>query len=155
VSDSGHSRVASDSGHSRVASDSGHSRVASGAASRRPGPRALLGLVLLILAASVAQQWWAARHDKSLGTQVAALAGPGDIRMLSSEVCAICTVARAWLRENKVPFSECLIERDANCRADHEAMRASGTPVLVVRGQPMQGWSPELLRSALERTQRG
>jgi hypothetical protein len=124
-------------------------------ASRRPGPRALLGLVVLILAASMAQQWWAARQERSLGTRVAALAGPGDIRMLSSEVCAICAVARVWLRENKVPFSECLIERDAVCRADHEAMRATGTPVLVVRGQPMQGWSPERLRLALERTQRG
>lgn len=119
-------------------------------ASRRPGPRALLGLVLLVLAVSLAQQWWAARHEQRLGAQVAALAASGDIRVISSENCAICEVARQWLRENKVAFSECLIEKDAACRADHEAMRATGTPVLVVRGQPMQGWSPERLRAALQ-----
>jgi glutaredoxin len=120
-------------------------------ANRRPGPKALLGLVLLVLVGSLGQQWWAARHEQRVGARVAALAAPGDIRVISSEDCAICAVARAWLRENKVAFSECLIERDAACRADHEAMRATGTPVLVVRGQPMQGWSAERLLAALER----
>jgi glutaredoxin len=125
------------------------------AASRRVSPRALLGLVVLILVVSIGQQWWASQHERRLGVQVAALAGPGDIRVLSSENCAVCQVARLWLRENKVAFSECLIERDAACRAEHEAMRASGTPVFVVRGQAMQGWSPELLHAALERAQGG
>jgi glutaredoxin len=118
---------------------------------RRASPKALFGLVLLVLAASLAQQWWAARHERQIGTRVAALAGAGDIHMLSSESCAICAVARAWLRENKVAHSECLIESDRDCRAQHEAARASGTPVLVVRGHPMQGWSPELLLAALQR----
>ncbi|MFY7972772.1 MAG: hypothetical protein ACOVOT_00025 [Rubrivivax sp.] len=118
---------------------------------RRASPKALLGLVLLVLAVSLAQQWWAGRHEQRLGAQVASLARDGDIRVLSSENCAICSVARLWLRENKVLHSECLIERDSVCRAQHEAMRATGTPVLVVRGQPLQGWNPELLLVALQR----
>ena len=71
--------------------------------------RSLIGLVLLVVGVSLASQWWIGRHEQGLGAKVAALAQPGDIRMLSSETCAICTVARAWFTEHRVSFSECLI----------------------------------------------
>ena len=112
--------------------------------------RSLLGLVALVLAVSVASQWWVGRHEQRLGGQVAALAQPGDIRMLSSETCAICTVALGWFNEHQVPFSECLIERDAQCRTDFDATRAPGTPVILVRGVPQLGFNPERLRLALQ-----
>ena len=112
--------------------------------------RSLLGLVALVLAVSVASQWWVGRHEQRLGGQVAALAQPGDIRMLSSETCAVCTVARGWFTEHRVPFSECLIERDAQCQADFDATRSPGTPVILVRGVPQLGFNPERLRLALQ-----
>ncbi|MDO8420452.1 MAG: hypothetical protein Q7S90_10480, partial [Rubrivivax sp.] len=79
-----------------------------------------------------------------------ALAQAGDIRMLSSETCPICTVARTWFTEHRVPFSECLIERDAQCKADFDAARAPGTPLIIVRGVPQLGFNPERLRQALQ-----
>jgi hypothetical protein len=112
--------------------------------------RSLFGLVVLVLAVSAASQWWVGRHEQRLGEQVAALAQPGDIRMLSSETCAICTVARGWFSENRVPFSECLIERDPQCRADFDATRSPGTPVILVRGVPQLGFNPERVRLALQ-----
>ena len=48
--------------------------------------RSLLGLVALVLAISVASTWWGQRHEARLGEQVAALAAPGDLRMLRREV---------------------------------------------------------------------
>ncbi len=111
----------------------------------------LLGLVLLVLAVSGANRWWVDRHDDAQGRQIASLARPGDIRMISSENCAICLQARMWLRRNEVVFSECLIERDATCRADYDALGAAGTPVLVVRGKPQLGFNAERLRVALAR----
>ena len=112
--------------------------------------RSLVGLAALVLAVSVASQWWAGRHEQRLGEQVAALAQPGDIRMLSSETCAICTLARGWFTEHRVPFSECTIEHDAQCKAEFEAMRAPGTPVLIVRGVPQLGFNPDRVHAALK-----
>ena len=115
-----------------------------------PSRRSLLGLVLLVLVVSLASQWWVGRQERTLGAQVAALAQPGDIRMLASETCAICMVARAWFNEHRVPFSECLIERDAQCQVDFDATRSPGTPVIVVRGVPQVGFNPARLRLALQ-----
>lgn len=111
----------------------------------------MLGLVLLVLAVSGASQWWVGERERRIGAQVAALATPGDIRMLSSQTCAICVVARQWLADNGVPFSECMIEDDAQCRADFAATLSPGTPVLLVRGQILVGFSPERVEQALRR----
>lgn len=114
--------------------------------------RSLLGLGALLFAVSTAQTWWADRYDDRLGERVAALASPGDIRMLSSETCAVCQLARQWLVEHRVPFAECLVERDPACRAEHLATGAAGTPVFLVRGQKLLGFSAEALKQALEST---
>ena len=112
--------------------------------------RSLLGLALLVVGISGLASWWAGRSEQALGARVAALAAAGDIRMLSSETCAICAVARRWFAEHRVAYSECLIERDTACRAAFDALGAPGTPVLVVRGQPQLGFSPERLHAALQ-----
>ena len=113
--------------------------------------RQLLGLLVLVLAVSAANRWWVDGLDNALGQQVAALARPGDVRMIASENCAICLEARLWLVRNAVPFSECLIERDTACRAEFDSLRATGTPVMVVRGQAQLGFNAERLRLALAR----
>ena len=114
-----------------------------------PQARSLLGLALLVLAALAAQAWWTARLHSSVGAEVAALARPGDIHMLSSDSCAICEQARRWFVTHAVPFTECSIERDAACRAVFDARMAPGTPVLLVRERVLLGFSPERLRDAL------
>ena len=115
----------------------------------KPQHRSLLTVAALVLVVSAATQWWAGRQERAMGAQVAALAQPGDIRMLASETCSICAAARAWFTENRIPFSECLIERDAACKATFEAARAPGTPLMVVRGKLLLGFNPERLREAL------
>ena len=116
----------------------------------RVRPASLLWLLVLVAAVSVASQWWAGRHDSRVGADVAALARPGDIRMLASETCPICHVARGWFRDNGVAYSECLIERDTACRAEFDATRSPGTPVIVVRGTPQVGFDPDRLQRALQ-----
>ncbi len=128
--------------------DGGHCRFVSLAlnASRR----SLLALAALVLGITAASTWWAGRHEALIGRHVAALAGPGDIRMLSSDTCGLCVVARNWLQQNAVAFSECSIERDAACRAAFVASRSPGTPVLLVRQQTQVGFNPERLQAALQ-----
>lgn len=112
--------------------------------------RSVIGLVALVLAVSAATQWWAARSQQQLGRQVALAAAPGDIQMISSTTCGICTAARRWFGQHDVPFDECFIERDAACAARFEALLAPGTPVIVVRGQPQLGFDPQRLLLALK-----
>ena len=112
--------------------------------------RSLVGLAVMVLCISGASAWWAGRQGQQVGAEVAALAQPGDIRMLSSESCAICGQARQWFTQNQVPFSECLIERDAACRQAFEATLSPGTPVLVVRGRSQVGFNPQRLHAALQ-----
>jgi glutaredoxin len=111
--------------------------------------RSLLTLALIVLCVMAASRWWAGRHDSRLGDAMAALAAPGDIRMLSSTTCAYCAKARDWLREHEVAFAECFIETDAACAKQYEAVRAPGTPVMMVRGQPMLGFDAQRVHDRL------
>jgi glutaredoxin len=113
--------------------------------------RSIFGLILLVLAVSAASQWWAGRSQAQLGEKLSALARPGDIKMLSSTTCAYCSVARQWMRQHEVAFDECLIETDAACAARFEALRAPGTPVLLVRGQLQTGFDAQRVLGALSR----
>jgi glutaredoxin len=115
-----------------------------------PSRRSLLVLAALVLGASGLSSWWAQRAQASVGEQVAALARPGDIRMLSATTCASCTVARRWFQQHDVPFTECKIDRDAACLAEFQARLAPGTPVIIVRDRPQLGFSPERLLAALQ-----
>jgi glutaredoxin len=116
-------------------------------------PRQLLQLVLVVVVVGGLHQAWLghqrAEVSAEAATALSALARPGDIHMLSSDICPSCTAARQWLSANAVPYTECSIERDAACRATFEATRAPGTPVLLVRGQAQLGFSPERVRKVL------
>lgn len=75
---------------------------------------------------------------------------PGDIRMISSETCPYCLAARRWMKQEGIPFEECLIERDAQCLADYQALGGLGTPTLLVRGQPVIGFDRARLLDILK-----
>ena len=112
--------------------------------------RSLIGLVLVVLLAGGASQWWRSHLAGGVAEQLAALAGPGDIQMLSSTSCVYCERARRWMTAQQVPFSECFIERDAACAARYQALGARGTPTLLVRGQAQLGFSPPQVLARLQ-----
>ena len=115
-------------------------------ASRRRG-----WLVPLLLVAVVffAFKWWSGRTQRAIGDELAAVARPGDIVMLSSEQCVYCTIARRWFEKHRVSFSECFIERDTACADAYQAQGAPGTPTLLVRGERQVGFSAERVAGAL------
>jgi hypothetical protein len=107
-------------------------------------------LAAVIGLAVAASQGWTSYQQRTLGQRLAALAAPGDIQMLSSVTCGICTRARVWFHQHEVPFSECFIERDASCAARFQATLAPGTPVMLVQGQVQVGFDPQRLLSAVK-----
>ncbi len=100
-------------------------------------PRSLLVVIALAAAASWA---WRSHVKAEDGELLAQRVKPGDIRMISSETCGWCTAARRWMQDEGVAFDECFIERDAQCRADYQALGGMGTPTLIVRGQTVLGF---------------
>jgi glutaredoxin len=99
-------------------------------------------LSLIVVVAMAAGASWAWRsHVKAQDAELLAQrVKPGDIRMISSETCGWCTAARRWMQDEGIAFDECFVERDAQCRADYEALGGQGTPTLVVRGQTVLGF---------------
>ena len=112
--------------------------------------RSLAGLLLVVLLASGASQWWSSHLAGNLGAELAAATRPGDIQMLSSTHCVFCERARRWMTERQVPFSECFIERETDCAARYQALGARGTPTLLVRGQVQLGFNPQLVLTRLQ-----
>ena len=108
-----------------------------------------LSVPLLVLLFSTGWAVWLVWREPALGAEVARLAKPGDVRMLSSQTCIYCDSARHWLTTHQVAFDECVIETDATCAAQFNAVLAQGTPVMLVRGRPQVGFSPQRVREAL------
>ena len=117
-----------------------------------PRLRSGLSLLALVLVVWGASEGWRSWFADRLGRDVAALAQPGDIEMISSDTCVFCAQARTWFKANAVPFTECSIERDEACAARFRALMSPGTPVLLVRGQPQVGFSPQRVVQALKRS---
>lgn len=109
-------------------------------------PRSLLVVVAVTALASWAWRGHVAADDAAILRQQAR---PGDIRMMSSETCPWCLAARRWMTQERIPFQECFIERDATCLADYQALGAAGTPTLVVRGQRVIGFDRQGMVAAL------
>lgn len=114
--------------------------------------RSLVVLVLLVLGVGGASEWWREYQATQLGRQIAALARPGDILMISSVTCPFCERARRWMTLRQVPFTECFIERDAACAERYQALGARGTPTMWVRGAAQLGFSPQLVLDRLATT---
>ena len=131
------------------AADGAADAAAAGAQRVRSARWQLLGVLALVLLVSAASSWWVGYQGRALGREVAALARPGDIHMVSSESCAICLQARRWFTQHRVAFSECLIERDPVCQQLLASTQSPGTPVMLVRGQPQLGFDPSRLKRAL------
>lgn len=109
-------------------------------------PRSLIVVVILAATASWAWRSHVAGED---GERLAQRAKPGDIRMISSETCGWCTTARRWMTQQRVPFDECFIERDAQCAADYQRLGGMGTPTLLVRGQRVLGFDRQRILALL------
>ena len=117
---------------------------------RRPSAGSIAVLLALLVAVGAAMQWWGSGQERRQGAQLAALARPGDIRMVSSDTCVFCGVARRWMTEHRVAFDECFIERDAACQMLYAATGARGTPTLLVREQVQIGFDASRVQAALE-----
>lgn len=114
-----------------------------------PDRRSLIALMAIVLLVGGVSEWWREHQAQLVGRDLAQLARPGDISMVSSTSCVFCTRARQFMTLQQVPFTECFIETDAACAQRYQALGGRGTPTLLVRGQVQLGFSPPAVRDAL------
>lgn len=126
------------------------SRLSRAVAAARRHP--LLGLALVVLLSWGGAQGLRTVLELQRADTLRTLAPPGTIRMLSSETCANCVFAHAWLTRHQIPFEMCTIETDAACRAEFERRQAIGTPTFVLgNGDVQLGFQVRNLIASLER----
>jgi hypothetical protein len=116
----------------------------------RPRSRArLVGLALAVLALALAAQWWSTRSHLQFGRSVAALAQPGDIQIIVERDCEGCSIARAWMTQYGVAFSECSVETDAECARVRRESGLKWMPLVRVRGELQEGFMPQRIYDRL------
>lgn len=82
-------------------------------------------------------------------------ANPTPVVLYSTSWCGACRAARAWLREQGVPFVERDIERDPAAsaelmrKAQAQGISPSGVPVLDVKGTLVEGFDPDRITALL------
>lgn len=133
---------------------------------RAPNRALLVGVALALIALALGAQWWHTRSHARFGEALAQMAKPGDIHLLAARDCEGCAIARAWLRQHRVAFSECSIEDDARCAAEYRAsVQAAASapadgkhgekpgelwlPLVRVRGELQHGFMPQRIYNRL------
>lgn len=66
-----------------------------------------------------------------------------QVRVYSTPVCPWCKVAKAYLKDNGVPFVEIDVTKDRRGLREMVTMTGQhGVPVLLVGEKAMVGWNP-------------
>jgi glutaredoxin len=116
--------------------------------------RPWLTLLLVVALAAIATTLWQRHRGASELEAIAGLAGPGDLYLYSATWCGWCTRAKRQLDAHGVCYGACEIDLDASCRARFDALATrlgrSGTPIVLVRGEPQLGFDAARVRRALE-----
>jgi glutaredoxin len=97
-----------------------------------------------------------ARHD-AVKRELAAMSVQGArrdvvIKMYSTSWCGVCAMARDYMRDKNIAFSEYDVEHDESARTQARALnpRAS-VPTISVDGDIMIGFAPAWLEGRIER----
>jgi len=121
--------------------------------SSRTSFKSLLGLALVMLLAWGAREMLVHQQVSQQGQDVRVKVRADDIVMYTTDTCPYCAKAREWLTEQKVPWRDCNVDHEAQCRTDYEAKGSPGVPLMKVRGQWQLGFDPDWLVQTLQSTE--
>lgn len=72
--------------------------------------------------------------------------------MYATKTCGYCVKARAWFTNRGVAWEERDVETSATANAEWKALGGQGTPLLVINGKRILGFSEREIEIALAKT---
>lgn len=72
-----------------------------------------------------------------------------EVVLYATSWCGYCAKMRKFLAENQIPYSEYDIERSGEAKAQYDALRGTGVPLMVVNGDVIRGYNPNKVLNAL------
>ena len=73
-----------------------------------------------------------------------------SVLIYTTSTCSYCKQAKAWMRRNKVPFTERNITTSRSARKAYDKLGAHAVPVILVGKKRMNGFNPQRLRDLLD-----
>ena len=73
-----------------------------------------------------------------------------NVVVFTSNTCPYCTLAKNYLSEKGIPYTEKNVQTDKDARKELVTMGHMGVPVLVVDGQEIVGFDKEKLDALLD-----
>lgn len=73
-----------------------------------------------------------------------------NVVVYTSNTCPYCTLAKNYLSEKGIPYTEKNVQTDKDARKELMTMGHMGVPVLVVDGQEIVGFDKEKLDALLD-----
>lgn len=74
-----------------------------------------------------------------------------NVTVYTSNTCPYCTLAKNYLSEKGVEYTEKNVQTDKDARKELMAMGHMGVPVVVVNGQEVVGFDKDKLDSLLDK----
>lgn len=86
--------------------------------------------------------------------QVSRVAGAdAGVTLYTTEWCGVCQRAKAYLRQNGVPFREWDVEKTDYGATKFRQLGGSGVPLITVGGEKMMGFEPNRFMEMWKRSQ--
>ncbi len=91
-------------------------------------------------------------NKSSRWTTLAKHIAPGDIVMYAYDGCEPASAAREHFQNYDIAYTECDVQKDAQCYRQWQALKTKGVPAFLIYGKDVQaGFSKDALYKALVR----
>lgn len=108
----------------------------------------------LLSLAFLAGAWSLSATPSIADTSASEAAKPAvDVIMYTTSTCGYCVKARSWFTERNVSWDERDIETSESARAEWIAQGGVGTPLILINGTRISGFSVDALTAELAKYQ--
>ena len=78
---------------------------------------------------------------KAVEGEIDVSADRAEVTIFTTRGCRYCRQAKAFFKQRGIPFDELAIDTSERAKAEFERLKGRGVPLIVVRGQVINGFS--------------
>ncbi len=106
---------------------------------------------LLVLTAAIFS--WAKLTADAQQPPATRFADDQQIILYATQWCGYCARARKYFNERNIPFVEYDVEKSREGREHFDRLNGKGVPLLVVNGEVIRGFNPDVIEQAMKKAQ--